>query len=69
MGQLRMTDIYSNSRPYWTVLAEVTKIQFCASIKSERFTDFLRHVSHQYSLSSMAVLYCFSVLKGPDQVC
>lgn len=69
VGQLRMTDIYSNSRPYWTVLAEVTKIQVCASIKSECFTGFLRHVLYQYSLSSVPVLYYFSVYKGPDQVC
>lgn len=64
-----MTDIYSNLRPYWTVLAEVTKIQICASIKSECFKDFLRHVLHQYGLSSVPVLYYFSFLKEPDQVC
>lgn len=69
VGQLRMTDIYSNLRPYWTALAEVIKIQVCASIKSECFADLLRHALHQYSFfSSVPVLDYFSFLKGPNRV-
>jgi len=69
VGQLRMTDIYSNLRPYWTALAEVIKIQVYASIKSECFTDLLRHALHQcifFFCASFILLLYF--LKGPDRV-
>lgn len=57
VGQLRMTDIYSNLRPYWTALALVIKIQVYAGIKSECFADLLRHALHQYSS-----LFCASFI-------
>lgn len=56
MGQLRMTDIYSNFRPYWTALALVMKIQVYASIKQESFINS-RRVLHQYSS-----LFCASFI-------
>lgn len=64
VGQLRMTDIYSNFRPYWTALALVMKIQVCASIKSEYFID-LRRAFHQYSSLFCAsfILFLFSFKK------
>lgn len=56
VGQLRMTDIYSNFRPYWTALALVMKIQVYASIKQESFINS-RRVLHQYSS-----LFCASFI-------
>lgn len=69
VGQLRMTDIYSNFRPYWSALALVMKIQVCASIKSECFIDLLRRALHQssslFSASFILFLFFLFVLKGP----
>lgn len=59
VGQLRMTDIYSNLRPYCTALAEVIKIQVYAGVKSECFHGFLRHVLHQGSFFLCASLILF----------
>lgn len=63
VGQLRMTDIYSNLRPYWTALAEVIKIQVYAGIKSEFFTDLLRHVLHQHSFFILCQFHTISLFK------
>lgn len=66
VGQLRMTDIYSNFRPYWTALALVMKIQVYASIKPESFINS-RRVLHQYSSLFCASFIFFLVFffEGP----